>query len=64
MSFGLLAFNDVGRVWVDNENSSTWHTGYGGGIWIAPIDRIVFTGTLSYSKEEKNLPWITIGFQF
>jgi len=64
MAFGLVAFNDVGRVWADNEKSSTWHNGYGGGIWIAPINRIVFTGTLSYSKEEKNLPWITIGFQF
>ena len=64
MAFGLLAFNDVGRVWAGNENSSVWHNGYGGGVWIAPINRIVFTGTLSYSKEEKNLPWITIGFQF
>jgi outer membrane protein assembly factor BamA len=64
ITFGLLGFNDVGRVWVDNENSSTWHNGYGGGIWIAPINRVVFTGTLSYSKEDKNMPWITIGFQF
>ncbi len=64
IAFGLVAFNDVGRVWADNENSSTWHNGCGGGIWIAPINRIVFTGTLSYSNEEKNLPWITIGFQF
>jgi outer membrane protein assembly factor BamA len=62
--FGLLAFNDVGRVWVENENSSAWHNGYGGGLWVAPLNKVVFTAILSYSKEEKNLPWVTIGYQF
>ncbi|HHN48226.1 MAG TPA: hypothetical protein ENN08_04745, partial [Bacteroidales bacterium] len=28
-SFGLLAFNDLGRVWLDGEHSSKWHHGYG-----------------------------------
>jgi outer membrane protein assembly factor BamA len=64
ISFGLIAFNDVGRVWVDHENSSSWHNGSGGGIWISPINKIVITYILSYSKEEKNFPWITVGFQF
>ncbi|MGZ5190357.1 MAG: BamA/TamA family outer membrane protein, partial [Flavisolibacter sp.] len=63
-SFGLLVFNDIGRVWVDGENSSRWHDGYGGGIWIAPVKRFVMAAILSYSKEEKNMPRITFGFQF
>jgi hypothetical protein len=62
--FGILAFNDVGRVWTDNETSSTWHNGYGGGIWIAPLNKIVITGSMTYSKEEKNLGLVTFGFQF
>src|ERR1700730_3224308 len=60
-SFGLLAFNDVGRVWVNEEESSIWHDGWGGGVWIAPFDKIVLTGCLTYSKEEKNLGLITVG---
>ena len=63
-SCSVLVFNDVGRVWADNEQSTQWHNGYGWGIMIAPLDRLVITATLMYSKEEKNLPLITFGFQF
>ncbi len=63
-SIGVLAFHDIGRVYADNENSDTWHNGYGGGVWIAPIRRFVIAGMLGWSKEEKALPRITFGFQF
>ncbi len=63
-AIGLLAFNDVGRVWTENENSNIWHDGYGAGIWLAPMNKLVITGTLSYSKEEKNFALLTLGFQF
>ncbi len=62
--FGVLGFHDVGRVWIPGENSDTWHRGYGGGIWLAPFNKIVVTGLLTYSKEEKAYPMITFGFQF
>jgi hypothetical protein len=63
-SLGILAFNDIGRVWIENEASKRWHDGYGWGIWIAPLNRLVIAGSLSYSNEEKNLAFVTIGFQF
>ncbi len=63
-TFGLLVFNDVGRVWVDDENSSDWHVGNGAGIWLAPISRFVITASFTRSKEEKVLPLVTFGFQF
>lgn len=63
-SAGLLVFNDVGRVWADNEKSSQWHDGYGWGIWIAPLNRLLVTASMMYSKEEKNLVLINFGFQF
>lgn len=63
-SFGVLAFNDVGRVWADGESSIDWHVGYGGGIWIAPIRRFVITAVVAHSKEENILPRVTFGFQF
>jgi hypothetical protein len=63
-SFGVLLFNDIGRVWIDNEDSSKWHDGYGGGVWISPIQRLVITGFVAHSKEENLLPYVTFGFQF
>jgi hypothetical protein len=33
--FGPLLFADTGRVFVDGESSGQWHTGVGGGLWVA-----------------------------
>ncbi len=63
-TIGLFAFNDVARVWADNEQSDQWHDGYGWGIFIAPLDRVVVTAALMYSKEEANLLSVNFGFQF
>ncbi len=37
--FGLLGFTDVGRVFFSGEESSRWHVGMGGGLWMAPVSR-------------------------
>jgi len=63
-SLGLFGFNDVGRVWADNEKSTQWHDGYGWGIFIAPLNKVILTASLMYSKEERNLLLVDIGFQF
>jgi hypothetical protein len=62
--FGILAFNDIGRVWADEEKSNSWHDGYGGGVWIAPLKRVVIAGSMTFSSEEKWLLLINFGFQF
>lgn len=62
-SIGILAFNDLGRVWVDHDNSNVWHHGYGGGIWLGIVKRIVLTASLTTSKES-TLPLLTFGYQF
>jgi surface antigen Omp85-like protein len=62
--FGVLAFHDVGRVWMPGEDSDTWHRGYGGGIWLAPFNKIVVTALLAHSKEEKLYPSVILGFEF
>jgi len=36
VKFGGLAFLDVGRVFLDGEDSDSWRTGYGGGLSISP----------------------------
>lgn len=60
---GLIAFNDVGRVWRENETSHVWHDGYGGGIYIAPINALIITAVVGHSKEE-TVPYVTFGFKF
>lgn len=62
--FGILLFDDFGRVYADGEKSNRWHMGYGGGIWLAPIRRWVVTVSGAHSKEEKILPYISVGFRF
>ena len=62
--FGLLAFYDTGKIWMDDsESSNRWINGYGGGIWIAPLRRFVITVTYMASKEDK-LPLVGFGWKF
>lgn len=36
---GLFALADTGRVFLDGESSDRWHSGVGGGFWIAFLER-------------------------
>ena len=51
--FGLIAFNDIGRVWMKNETSRRWHNAYGGGIYYVPFNMVIVSATMGYSKEEQ-----------
>ncbi|SHN27471.1 BamA/TamA family outer membrane protein [Chitinophaga sp. CF418] len=62
-SVGLVGFNDLGRVWMPNESSSRWHDGYGGGIYIIPVELFLIQAAVGIS-EEGALPYITAGFRF
>lgn len=50
---GLLAFIDDGRVWMPGENSNTLHAGYGGGIFLAPFNKISADITYGFSREDR-----------
>lgn len=50
-TFGLIGFHDIGRVWMPGEESSKWHNGYGGGIYIVPADVVLIRAMLGHSKE-------------
>jgi hypothetical protein len=62
-SFGLLGFNDIGRVWQKGESSKSVHYGYGGGIYVVPADLILIQAAAGFSKES-TMPYISIGFNF
>ncbi len=61
--FGILALNDIGRVWADGEDSSKLHHGYGGGIWFTPAQALVLNATYTASEED-NLFFLRFGFLF
>lgn len=53
---GFHVFSDVGRVFKSGEDSEMWHSGYGGGIWIAFADRMLNTSiTLAKSTEKLSI---------
>ncbi|MGX5818703.1 BamA/TamA family outer membrane protein [Chitinophaga lutea] len=60
---GLIAFNDVGRVWVKGEDSGRWHDGFGGGVYFSPINMFILTASIGHSYED-TLPYVTFGFKF
>lgn len=60
---GLIGFYDVGRVWVKEEVSHKWHSGIGGGFYLAPAQMAVVRIVAGYSKEGW-YPYIALGFRF
>ena len=50
---GVYLFNDLGRVWVDGEQSSRWHDGYGIGFWVTPFEFPALTLSYNLSSDDK-----------
>lgn len=63
-AIGISIFNDVGRIWLEGEESNKWHHGYGAGVWIAPLNAIVLSVDLATSEEENLLAYLRLGFRF
>ncbi|MEO7923368.1 MAG: hypothetical protein ABIR30_06800 [Chitinophagaceae bacterium] len=62
-AFGMFAFVDAGRVWVKDDAVKKMVAGYGGGLWFAPLRRIVIAASYAISSEDK-IPMVSIGFKF
>ncbi|WP_207497081.1 BamA/TamA family outer membrane protein [Aridibaculum aurantiacum] len=50
---GVVAFNDLGRVWMRGEDSKRWHNSYGGGFYYAAYNAVLISATIGFSQEEK-----------
>jgi hypothetical protein len=48
---GILGLYDIGRVWLDGEDSDEWHWGYGGGIMLAPFNKVSVSVYYGFSPE-------------
>jgi hypothetical protein len=62
-TLGVVLFNDVGRVWQPGENSSRWHDGYGGGLYLIPAQLILLQVFAGHSSEG-TMPYVSLGFRF
>jgi hypothetical protein len=63
-TFGILGLFDAGRVWLDGESPGDWHTGYGGGFWLALRGtRSIVSVAYAESEEDSGL-YVTLGFTF
>jgi hypothetical protein len=62
--FGVLGLADVGRVFLDGEESDRWHAAGGGGVWASFIDR-AYTLRLSVAaSSERTAVYLGIGRGF
>lgn len=62
-TIGITAFNDLGRVWIDDENSQIWHNSFGGGIYIKPVNAFALSVQVANSNELLAL-YFDLGFSF
>jgi hypothetical protein len=63
--FGLKGYFDTGRVFSPGENSTTWHYGFGGGIFLIPYkERLALSATVGSSVEESFFLKFSLGTVF
>jgi len=62
--WGVFGFGDGGRVFLDGESSEEWHTGWGGGLWLAPLRR-TYTIRATIARSEGQTAFYTgMGLSF
>ena len=49
---GLIGYDEIGRVWVENEESKKWHNSFGGGFYFAAYNTALLSATVGFSREE------------
>ena len=61
---GLVGFGDVGRVWLDGEDSSTWHPSLGGGLLLQPVGAPMLLHAVAAHGTEGTRLLIGFGYPF
>lgn len=61
---GLFGLYDIGRVWLDGEESDRWHDAFGGGLWLVFLKpENAFTFGVARSDEKTGI-YVGAGFAF
>ena len=63
-SFGLTGSFDHGRVWSPDDDSDTWHSSYGGGLFLVPLNLAVVTLSYHVADGEVGLFRVKVGHGF
>ncbi len=48
---GLIAFDEIGRVFLQKDTSRRWHNSFGGGMYLVPYNLFVLSATMAFSPE-------------
>jgi hypothetical protein len=65
LRWGVFGFYDTGRVWVEGEDSDTWHYGYGGGLMGQLIGMpLTFNAALAVADEGGLKFYLKYGYSF
>ncbi len=64
MRFGLYSGADYGRVWVDNEDSKSWHNSVGGGFLLGIADSATINFGVFRTSDKSTKSFFTMGFNF
>jgi hypothetical protein len=62
--FGVLGLADVGRVFLDGEESDRWHAAGGGGVWASFLDRAYMVRLSVAASSERTAVYLGIGRGF
>lgn len=58
---GLLGLSDVGRVYLEGEDSNRWHKGFGGGLYFASPNRNNLLGVIVARAEGRTGYYLRLG---
>jgi hypothetical protein len=61
--YGVFGFYDQGRVYYQGSSPTGWHSGYGGGFYIAPVVETLAFAVSYQMSEENNLIQFGLGFR-
>jgi hypothetical protein len=61
---GIFGLADVGRVFLEGESSDVWHSAFGGGIWLAFLDRSYTVSMSAAASDERTGFYLQGGFAF
>jgi hypothetical protein len=64
LRLGLVAFGDVGRVWLNGERSTAWHASVGGGLLLQPAGVPAVVNLLAARSNEGLRVYFGLGYPF
>lgn len=62
--WGIFGFYDVGRTYLEGENSNTFHNAYGGGAYLIPYNMKSFNLVMTIARSEEEVALLKFGVGF